>query len=67
MTSQLCHVFQASQAVHVADDITTPPFKTQFNSLRVCGPQVDTLFTKAGWSAQPYPINFGLTDEKLQS
>ena len=26
MTSQLCHYFQASQAVHGADDITTPHF-----------------------------------------
>ena len=43
MTSQLRHFFQASQAVHGADDVTTPPFKSQVHSLRVCGPQVDTL------------------------
>ena len=40
MTSQLCHHFQASQAVHGADDITTLHF---YNSLIIFGPQVDTL------------------------
>ena len=38
MTAQLCHNFQASQAVHGADDVTS-----QVNSVGVCGPQVDTL------------------------
>ena len=43
MTSQLCHCFQTSQAVHGADDITTPNFQIEVNSLSICGPQVDTL------------------------
>ena len=60
MTSQLRHFFQAIQAVHVADDITTPQFLSQVNSLRVCGTQVDTL--KVGRSAQPYSINFELAN-----
>ena len=55
MTSQLRHNFQASQAVHGADDIMTPRF-SQVNSLSICGPQV--LFTAEGWSAQPYSANF---------
>ena len=60
MTSRLRHFFQASQAVHVADDITTPQFLSQVNSLRVCGTQVDTL--KVDRSAQPYCINFELAN-----
>ena len=43
MTSQLGHNFQASQAEHGADDIHIPQFKSQVNSLSICGPQVDTL------------------------
>ena len=43
MTSQLRRFFQASQAVHGADDITTLPIQTQVNSRGVCGPQVVTL------------------------
>ena len=42
MTSLL--YFQATQAVHGADDITILHFQTQVNYLSVCGPQVDTLF-----------------------
>ena len=40
MKSQLCH---NSRGVHRADDVTTPNFKTQVNSVSICGPQVDTL------------------------
>ena len=41
--------FQASQAVHGADGITTPPILTQVNSLRVCGPKLLLfLVQKAG-------------------
>ena len=47
--------FQASQAAQ-ADDITTPNFQSQVNSLRICGPQVDAIIQ--AWSAQPYFINF---------
>ena len=43
MTPQLCHNFQASQAVHWADDITTPNFEILVNSMSTCGPQVDAL------------------------
>ena len=43
MTSQLCHNFQAIQAVHGADDVTSPHFKSLVNSLSVCVPQVDGL------------------------
>ena len=43
MTSQFRQDFQTSQAVLVADDITTQYFKSQVNSLSICGPQVDTL------------------------
>ena len=39
MTSQLRHYFQACQA----DDITSLHFKSQVNSLSVCGPQVDSF------------------------
>ena len=43
MTSQLCQIFQASQAVHGADDIMPPRFLCQVNSLSIYGPQVDTF------------------------
>ena len=43
MTSQLRQIFQASQAVHGADDVTTPSFQSQVNSMSICGPQIDTL------------------------
>ena len=43
MTSQLGLNFQASQAVHGADDNKIPQFKSQVNYLSFCGPQVDTL------------------------
>ena len=43
MTSQLRHKFQASQALHTADYISTPHFLSLVNSLSICGPQVDTL------------------------
>ena len=56
MTSQLCHNFQASQAVHRADDFTSPNFYGQVNSLSVCGP---------GWSAQPYSVNFCLNPRTI--
>ena len=39
-TSQLCHNFQAIQAVHGADDITTPNFYSQVDSLGICGIEV---------------------------
>ena len=41
MILQLRHNFQACQAVHGADDITTPIFYSQINSVSVCNPQVD--------------------------
>ena len=44
--------------MHGADDVTTRHFKSQENSLIVCGPQIDTLFTTEGWSAQPCSTNF---------
>ena len=43
MTSQFCHNFPTSQAVQGAADATTLNFKSQVNSLSVCGPKVDTL------------------------
>ena len=43
MTSQLRHNFRASQTVHGADDVMTPHFHSQVNSMSVCGPQADTL------------------------
>ena len=43
MTSQLRQNFQASQAVHRADDIATPHFWIQVNSLSVSAPRADTL------------------------
>ena len=39
MTSQLCHNFQTSQAVHGADDITTLYFKSQVYSISICHSQ----------------------------
>ena len=51
MTSQLRHNFLASQAVHGADDVITPHFKSQVDSLGVCGPKLILLTTlpqKAG-------------------
>ena len=38
MTSQLRHNFQASQAEHEADDITTLHFESHVDSLSVCDP-----------------------------
>ena len=49
MTSQLRHYFQASQAMHGADDVTT-----LLESGQCSGPQVDTLINREGCSAQPY-------------
>ena len=43
MTSQLCHYFQATQAVHGADGIINLHLQSQVISLSVCGLQVDTL------------------------
>ena len=43
MTSQLCHYFQATQAVHGADGIINLHFQSQVISLSVCGLQVDPL------------------------
>ena len=40
MTSQLHHNFQASQVMHGADDVITAHFKSQVNSLGVCGPKL---------------------------
>ena len=60
MTSQLRHNFQANQAVHEADDVTTANFQNQVNFMSFCGPKFLILFTAAGWSALPYSINFGL-------
>ena len=53
MTSQLRHYFQASQAVHGADDVTTPQEPGQF--LGCLWSEVDTFnyFTTVGRSAQP--------------
>ena len=45
MTSQLRHNFLASQAVHGADDVITPHFKSQVDSLGVCGPKLILLTT----------------------
>ena len=64
MTSQLRYYFQASQAVRGADDVSTPHFYSQVNSLSVFGPKLILLFTTAGWSAQPYSINFGIHIER---
>ena len=63
MTSQHRHNynFQASQAVHGADDITIPHVYSQVNSLCICAYVVSKsklLFTTEGWSAEPYSINF---------
>ena len=39
--------------------IMTLDFQNQVNYLSIWGPQVDTvIYTTAGWSAQPYSINF---------
>ena len=59
MTSQLCQNFQASEAVHGAHDITTLHFQTQVTSLSV--PKLKVFFTREGWSAQPYSMNFVIT------
>ena len=59
MTSLFRHYFQASQAVHEADEVTTPHFQSQVNSLSICGPKLILLFTKAVWSAKPDHFNFG--------
>ena len=56
MTSQLRYNFQADQAVHVADDITTLHFQIL---LALVVPKLIQLFTTEGLSAQPYSINFG--------
>ena len=56
MTSQLRHYFQVSQAVQEADDVATPHFQSL---LEFVVPKLILLFTKAGWSAKPYSINFG--------
>ena len=66
-TSQLRHNFQASQAVHKADDIRTLNFQSQFNSMRACGPKLILLFTAAGWSSQSYTINFEFEFRGLHS
>ena len=59
MTSQLRHNFQANQAVHGADDVTTANFQNQVNFMSFCGPKFLILFTAAGWGALPYSIKFG--------
>ena len=46
--SQLRQNFQASQAVHGANDVMPQHFESQVNSIRVCGPQVDTLIYYKG-------------------
>ena len=43
MTTQLRYNFQASPAVHGADDITAPHLWSQVNAVNMCGPRVDTL------------------------
>ena len=48
MAIQLHQNFHANLTVHGADDTTTPHFKSQANSLSVCGPQVDTVTQRAG-------------------
>ena len=48
MTSQLRHNFQASQAVHGAEDIKAPHIYSQVNSLSICAPQVETLIYYRG-------------------
>ena len=48
LTSQLHKNYQASQAEHGADDVTTPHFYSQVNLLSICGPQVDALIYSRG-------------------
>ena len=55
MMSRVYHNFPASQVVNGADDVTTLIVLIQVNSMSV----VAKLFATAGWSAQPYSINFG--------
>ena len=43
MESQRRHYSQASQAVHWADEVTTPHFLSQVNFLSIYGPQVDSV------------------------
>ena len=45
MTSLLCHNFQANQAVHEADYVTTMNFNSQVRAMSVCGPRVDKRVT----------------------
>ena len=52
MTSLQWHYFQASQAVHGADGVTT------LNAMIVCGPKLILIFPTAGWSAPPNCTNF---------
>ena len=62
MTSELRQNFQASQAVHWADDITTPH---QVNCLSICGPKLILLFTRESRSGQIYSIDFVVVTQPL--
>ena len=52
------HNFQTSLAVHGADQIKTPNFQSEVNSMSVFGFKLILLLTAAGLSSQPCSINF---------
>ena len=60
MTSQLHRNLLASQAVHGADDITTPIFLSQVNDMSICCPQVDSFNYYSMLEYLPHCINFGI-------
>ena len=51
MTPQLRHNFQASQAVHGADDIRATQFSDRSILLALVVPKLILLFTTGDWSA----------------
>ena len=67
MISQPRHNCQASQGVHGGYDIIAPNFRARSIIWVLVVPNLILLFTTAGWSAQPYSINFGYSQVRLAS
>ena len=65
MISQPSHDCQASQGVHGAYDIIAPNFRARSIIWVLMVPKLILLFATAGWSAQPYSINFWLSQVRL--
>ena len=61
MTSQLRYNFQATQAVHGADDITTMRFRARSILLAFVVPKLILIFAAEGLLTQPYSINIAAT------